>query len=394
MKLVGKVPVEPLDDERLTNIERNLVVQVSEMSQRPRGVRAPWRLLAFAGMAMAVLLAGFVGWRVRGEGTPIIAPPRPEYFAMKAGALDLGDAQIIGKDFTVTRSPGRVDIEMVRAGKLDLHVDHKPERLFVVKAGAVEIEDVGTRFTVDFDGKNVDVRVTEGEVKVKHAGKELSVTAGNAWTIELGPITIAALEENQQAALVAQAQVPDPVDVVGAAGSGSGAVRSGNGGPSGAGSNDAAGGNGGSGAGQGSGKRRAGGPDAKKALEKWPDEPLVESEETDPKKASHIYVTRASQLPEGEDKANLLQSSAVMHLRAKNYDAARRIVEGILHERRASNWRAYQEALWLDVRAKCLASRARGPTFDDACRIAAEKFLVKFPDGAKAGIAQQVLNEI
>ncbi|HEY5921230.1 MAG TPA: hypothetical protein VIV11_06150, partial [Kofleriaceae bacterium] len=158
MKLVGKVPVEPLDDERLTNIERSLVVQVSEMAQRPRGMRAPWRLLAFAGMAMAVLVAGFVGWRMRGEGTPIVAPPRPDHVAMKAGALDLGDAQITGNDFTVMRSAGRTDIEMVRPGKLDLHVDHKPERLFVVRAGGVEIEDVGTRFTVDFDGKNVDVR--------------------------------------------------------------------------------------------------------------------------------------------------------------------------------------------------------------------------------------------
>ncbi|HEY5920695.1 MAG TPA: hypothetical protein VIV11_03450, partial [Kofleriaceae bacterium] len=146
----------------------------------------------------------------------------------------------------------------------------------------------------------------------------------------------------------------------------------------------------------GSGKRqRAGGPDAKKALEKSDDKPLVDDiEETDPKKASRIYVERASKLPEGEDKADLLQSSAVMHLRAKNYDAARRIIEGILHERRASDWRAYKEALWLDVRAKCLLSRTRGPTFDDACRLAAKRFMVKFPDGARAGIAQQVLSEI
>ena len=31
MNLAGKVPVEQLSDERLTNIERNLVVRVSEM---------------------------------------------------------------------------------------------------------------------------------------------------------------------------------------------------------------------------------------------------------------------------------------------------------------------------------------------------------------------------
>ena len=186
MKLVGKVPVEPLDDERLTNIERKLVVHVSEMQQSR--VRAPRRLLAFAGVAAAVVVAGFIGWKLHRD--PVVTPAAPEQLAMTGGALDLGDAQITGKDFTVTRSAARTDIVM-KPGKLELHVDHKPGRLFVVKAGDVEIEDVGTRFSVDYDGKNVDVRVTEGEVKVKHAGKELSIKAGNAWTLELGPITIA-----------------------------------------------------------------------------------------------------------------------------------------------------------------------------------------------------------
>src|SRR5687767_5051508 len=101
MKLVGKVPVEPLDDERLTNIERRLVVHVSEMKQQP--MRAPRRMLAFAGVAMAVLVAGFVGWKLRGDGTPVVAPSDPEQLAMTAGALDLGGAEITGKDFTVTR---------------------------------------------------------------------------------------------------------------------------------------------------------------------------------------------------------------------------------------------------------------------------------------------------
>ena len=84
MKLVGKVPVEPLDDERLTNIERNLVVQVSEMSQRP--MRAPSRMLAFAGVALAVVVAGFVGWRIGRDNEPVVAPPRPDYVAVKSGA--------------------------------------------------------------------------------------------------------------------------------------------------------------------------------------------------------------------------------------------------------------------------------------------------------------------
>jgi hypothetical protein len=389
MKLVGKVPVEPLDEERLTNIERKLVVHVSEMRQQP--VRAPWRALAFAGIGAVVALAFFVGWKLHRD--PALTAPAPEQLAMKAGALDLGDARIRGNDFAVTRTATRTEIAM-KPGKLELHVDHKPGRLFVVKAGDVEIEDVGTRFTVDYDGKNVDVSVSEGEVKVKHAGKEFAVKAGSAWDLELGPITIAQLDA-KHAELVAQAQLPDPIDVVGAAGSGSGssrtgsAVRSGNG-SAGTGSNDV---------GQGSGKRhKAGGPDGKKALEKWADEPLVPSDEKDPRKAIQAYLEQVKNMPEGEQKAELLQSIAVMHLRAKNYEGARSAVQGVLHERQHdgpwSEWKAYKSALWLDVRSKCLLARSRGPTFDDACRFAVEKFLHKFPSSAQSGAAQQVLNEI
>ena len=92
--------------------------------------------------------------------------------------MELGDAQITGRDFVVTRTGQRVEVVMQQPGHLELHVDHKPGRLFVVRAGDVEIEDVGTEFSVDFDGKNVDVRVTEGEVKVKHAGKDTAIVAG------------------------------------------------------------------------------------------------------------------------------------------------------------------------------------------------------------------------
>jgi hypothetical protein len=372
MKLVGKVPVEPLDEERLTNIERKLVVHVSEMSQQP--VRAPRRMLVLAGFGAALAVAFVVGWKLHRD--PVTTPPAPQQYAMKSGALDLGDAQITGKDFEVTRTAARTDIVMMKAGKLELHVEHKPGRLFVVKAGDVEIEDVGTRFSVEYDGKNVDVRVTEGEVKVKHAGKEFAVTAGNAWDLDIGPITITQLDARQPA-VVAQAQVPAPVDVIGPAGSGSGNARRD------IGSNDV---------GQGSGKpRKAGGPDGKKTLEKWLDEPLVASDEKDPRKAVQAYLQQVTNMPEGEQKAELLQSIAVMHLRAKNYEAARGAVQGVLHGREAagpwSEWKAYKSARWLDVRAKCLLSRTRGPTFDDACRIAAEKFISTFPYSPQSGAA-------
>lgn len=398
MKLVGKVPVESLDEERLTNIERKLVVQVSEMSQRP--VRAPSRLFAYAAVAAAVGVALLVGYRLRGHAQ--VAAPAPQQYAVKDGALDLGDAQITGKDFSVVRFGTRVEVALDKPGKLDLHVEHKPGRLFVVHAGNVEIEDVGTRFTVDFDGTNVDVQVTEGAVKVKHAGKELEVAAGNAWTIELGPITIAQLQQHAtqvaqntvpappepQSTTTTQAVTPTPAGSGGTAGSASGSTG---------------------GSGEGSAHHHKAGPaDGKKALEGWSAkvQPLVASSEKDPTAAANDYVRRTQDLPEGEEKATLLQSVAVMQLRAKNLDGAKLALKGILHERQGAGswdtWPAYKSALFLDVRIKCVqsweadANRDGKPdkTFDDSCRIAAEKYLAKYPDGYESGIAKQVLDEI
>jgi hypothetical protein len=93
-----------------------------------------------------------------------------------------------------------------------------------------------------------------------------------------------------------------------------------------------------------------------------------------------------------------LQSIAAMHLRAKNYDGAISVVQGILHTRQSTGpwdeWPAYKSALWLDVRAKCLGARSKGPTFDDACQLAARKYIAKFPTGTEAGIVQQLFSEI
>jgi hypothetical protein len=397
MKLVGKVPVEPLDEERLTNIERKLVVQVSEMAQRP--VHAPRRMLGFAAAALAVVVAAFVGWKLRGESAVIAS--EPEQLVMKDGALHLGDADIVGKDFSVVRTPGRVVVEMRKAGKLELRVDHKPGRLFVVKAGGVDVEDVGTRFSVDWDGgKLVDVRVTEGEVKVKRGGKHDSITAGNAWAIDVGPVTITALDEARAAqasgaSVVAMAtnQNDQTTDPSANTNSNSNASSNGNGSSNSTSNTSAISNSSGSG-GSGSGKpRRAGGPNARKSLEGSGLEPLVRPDTADPKEAIVIYTKRAAELAEGEEKAGLFQSIAVMHIQMKNWSGAARAVEGVLRAResgKATGWEAYKRALWLDVKIQCLNNK----DFDDECRVAAEKYLVKFPNGYEAGIVQQVLDEM
>src|SRR5262249_35531138 len=129
--------------------------------------------------------------------------------------LHLGDAEIASSpnaESKIARSAGRVDV-VLKIGKIDLHVEHQPGRLFVVHAGDVEIEDIGTRFSVDYDGKNVDVRVTEGKVKDRRRGREAGVNASEAWPLELGKTTIVALGERAAPAAAPTPPAPAPAPV-------------------------------------------------------------------------------------------------------------------------------------------------------------------------------------
>ena len=353
MKLVGKVPVEPLDDERLTNIERNLVVAVSDMrSPAPQVSR---RILAVAGFAFAIALAGFVGWKLHRE--PAVLAPAPQTFAMKSetegATLDLGDAQLAsapGTDVTIERVPSTTSIVMAK-GTLDLVVEHKPGRLFVVHAGDTEIEDVGTKFSVVFDGKShVEVRVTEGEVKVRRGGKDFSVTANNAWTTELGTTTIAQLDATASNVVadndvVIEPPVVEPPVVEPSRGSGSGSASK--------------------------RPRKAGIKDAILAV---PLSPLPGS-----------ITELTSQLNGDADRSRIHYSIAVAHHLAKNDARALYMLKGTLQQ---TNSAAYKDAMWLKLRIHCLKA------LDEKCRIAAGRYLNNVESGVAAGIAQEILEQI
>ena len=126
MKLQGRIQVEQLDEERLTNIERKLVVAVSDM--RAPAERTSRRTLAFAGVVMAIAVAGFVGYKVRPSAvaTPSDEPQTLAINTDKTNTIRLGDTQLTagpGTDVVVERTRKRVVIAMNR-GTLDMVVAH------------------------------------------------------------------------------------------------------------------------------------------------------------------------------------------------------------------------------------------------------------------------------
>jgi hypothetical protein len=385
MNLHGKVPVEQLDDERLTNIERKLVIAVSDMrAPEPRVSR---RFLAFAGAAMAVALAGVVGYKLRGTDAPAeTAAEAPQRLAIntdKGSTIDLGDAVLASaphSDLVVERSRGRVVIQMTR-GTIDMQVTHDPSRVLVVRAGDTEIEDIGTRFTVDYDGKaRVEVRVTEGEVKVKRAGQHTDLGAGFAWTAERGKLTIAALDTAD--AVVASAEPPvaqtpvqppvgpapavQPVQPVAPL------------------TAPEAGSNAGSGTGSAV-VHKAGKSNARVALEKLAIEEPLDVGTKDFNTAIAKYLDLAVSMGDAQDKTAVLYSMAVVQHRAHQDKAALYTLSGVI---KRQGGKAYKAALWLNVRIECMQR------FDDECRQAADLYLRKVPDGVAAGVAQTILTEI
>jgi len=200
MKLVGRIAVEPLDEERLTKIERRVLAGAVDAAGRAEGFGAPRRFAGRAVAAVAVVAAGVVGWGLHGAPAsgPVVAEPAPVRVTTDRARplLDIGDARIESDPatvFEVTRPAGGVLVAMTR-GKVELEVGKRGARPpLVVRAGDTDVVVVGTHFTVDYgDGHGeVSVHVTEGVVRVVHEQQETRVAAGQDWQTPTGLIASA-----------------------------------------------------------------------------------------------------------------------------------------------------------------------------------------------------------
>lgn len=76
-----------------------------------------------------------------------------------------------------TLSEGRRAVRLYR-GEVDLQVAKDASRPFIVEAGPARIRVTGTRFDVDYDGRDVVLAVTEGQVQASDAvSQPLAVSA-------------------------------------------------------------------------------------------------------------------------------------------------------------------------------------------------------------------------
>lgn len=184
----------------------------AKQGDAPRHV--PWRLVWVATVCVVAAMAVFV-WTRRDRG--LVARTSPA--AIEATAEGHAHASIAdGCD--VDLSPGaRVEVQhadahevsvLLQRGAADFDVRHDPRRVFRVRAGSVEVVDLGTRFRVDRSAADdVIVSVQEGAVRVEREGRTAAeLHAGETWTqsAAVGPAT--------KGAAVSATVVEPPVQVV------------------------------------------------------------------------------------------------------------------------------------------------------------------------------------
>jgi hypothetical protein len=395
MNLRDRIPVEPLSDERMTNIERKVVIAATDAAQGAQPVRARANMwLGFAIIAATMVVVGFASWKLGASSVPdvnAVATETPIHVdTMEGTKLDIGDARIAsepGTKFVVTRPAGGVLVEMAR-GKVELDVGKRgTQPPLIVRAGETDVVVVGTKFSVDFGdgtGEVVDI-VTEGVVEVMkraQADSAVRVAIGQAWTTKRGQIAIADLPSAQVAAAGSTATMPvDRTDIempiepahVGSAGANGGSNGGSNGGTS-----------------EGS----AGRPGKKKvvvyeenvhkALLGAAMQPALDIGVTDPRDAIQKHLEMAG--GRGDDAARAMYSAAYLQKKVlKDNAAALRLLDIYMARFVKKSRSEHADALWLRVFILCEKS------FDDACRSAARIYSEAAPSTAKSGIADRII---
>jgi len=142
--------------------------QLIEEFAPPRAARHRRPLMAAAAAAVIGLALG--GWWLLRGGLDMAAPS--QQYASAVGedrdiqladgtAIQLGAASTLTTRYAADRRA--VDL---RSGEAFFTVTHDSDRPFVITAGPLHIEDLGTAFNVRRTGQRVSVAVTEGRVRL------------------------------------------------------------------------------------------------------------------------------------------------------------------------------------------------------------------------------------
>jgi hypothetical protein len=189
-RLRRSIPVQPLSDEAWSRVEEEVLAALEDAqdADAPDPARSPrWRLAAAASAAFVAAVASAVGllWLL---GAPEPAVPELASYrvqtAESGSRTELGDVLVsVQPDTALTAlgSPAQGWRVALESGGATFAVPPRAGRPpFVVHAGTLRAEVVGTRFHVRRRGAAARVEVLEGVVEVTVEGRVQRVAAGGA----------------------------------------------------------------------------------------------------------------------------------------------------------------------------------------------------------------------
>lgn len=145
------------------------------LPRRPQSIAVPRALVPVAALAIGVcvfvVLHRSAPHGVTGDGLTIASEAKPRSFEFPGGSSV--ELQPFASVTVAPAQPSEQRVVVAR-GAARFQVSHDPTRRFVVSAGAVEVVDMGTVFTVALEGKDgklVRVSVTSGDVEVRVGGQ-------------------------------------------------------------------------------------------------------------------------------------------------------------------------------------------------------------------------------
>lgn len=137
--------------------------------------------------SVGLVIVGALGLLVRRRFTPPPMAPVEAVAAPRPAAPEPVVVTTLSTDTVLEPLPDRQGRGFqLRAGGARFSVPHDGRRPFVVTAGPVSIEDLGTAFTVRYMGPDrLDVAVEEGRVRVRAPGTDTELAAGATLRVPL-----------------------------------------------------------------------------------------------------------------------------------------------------------------------------------------------------------------
>jgi transmembrane sensor len=166
---------ERMDGPRQTNTGAHFTRELSQMgSRRRRARRSATALCLLIGLGLGIgMMARRHAPEAIGDTTSMGVIVPKQQVLPDGSVVEFPASAAFSVDFS---SPAVRRVTLDR-GEAHFAVAKNPERPFVVRAGGVDVQAVGTAFAVQLGGSAVDVIVTEGRVAVDRAAATLPGTA-------------------------------------------------------------------------------------------------------------------------------------------------------------------------------------------------------------------------